>query len=57
METQKKTIVCDCGNTIDTSENPVIAICPECNRHYQKQPPQLKLLGVQADMLNGIVII
>jgi len=57
MKKQRKNIVCECGHIIDTSENPIVAICPKCNRRYQKMPPQLKLLGIQTDtMLNGIVI-
>ena len=43
---KKQTIKCECGNQIDTSNNPQIEICPQCNRRYGKQAPKLKLLGV-----------
>lgn len=54
---EKKSIKCQCGHMIDTSNNPQTAICPVCNRRYGRQAPKLKLLDIEVDrFLTGVII-
>ncbi len=57
MDLKRRTIECDCGGPVDVTENPVIAICPKCNRRYSRHTPTLKLLDRESMPNIGVVII
>ncbi len=56
MDLKRKTITCTCNTLIDTTENPVIAICPACNRRWQRQASKLMLLDREEVICPGVVI-
>ena len=57
MDLKRKSIICECGVQIDTTENPQIAICTECNRRYGRQASTLKLLDAQQENFGGVIIV
>ena len=56
MDLKRKSITCECGEIIDTTENPQVAICKTCNRHYGRQASHLMLLDNQKEIFAGVVI-
>lgn len=57
MDFRKRSIICECGNFIDTSDHPQTAMCTECNRKYARQANTLILLEKEEVICPGAVVI